>query len=120
MLKLGTQTGSLINHVMSTAKVIEPKIGMGVTFLHWTDRSAGTIVEVVSDSRIIIQTDFAERTDKNGMSECQTYFFRRNLQAPRQIFTKRKNGAWVREGSPMKSGQKILIGERSAYHDYSF
>lgn len=37
-MKLGTQTGSLINHIMSTAKARTPEIGEGATILAWTDR----------------------------------------------------------------------------------
>lgn len=47
-MKLGTETASLINHLHSRAVIgqPEPVIGMGVTFLGWTDRSAGTIFRV--------------------------------------------------------------------------
>lgn len=39
-MKLGTQTGSTTNYLMSGVKgQPAPEIGMGVTLLHWTDRS---------------------------------------------------------------------------------
>lgn len=119
MLKLGTGTGNLWNHVASRYVDPEPKVGMGVTFLYWTDRGAGTIMEVKSPRRIVVTEDISTRTDSNGMSESQNYKYDVNPKAPRQIFTKRKNGAWVKLGDEM-NGQRIKLGYRDAYHDYSF
>lgn len=44
-MKLGTQTGSLINHIMSNTVSSEIKVGMGATFLSWTDRHPGTLID---------------------------------------------------------------------------
>lgn len=48
MLKLGTQTGSLVNHLHSRGTIGQPKpeVGMGCTFLSWSDRNPGTIYKV--------------------------------------------------------------------------
>jgi primosomal protein N' len=48
-MKLGAQTASLTNHLQSRATIgqPEPTVGMGATLLGWTDRYAGTIVEVL-------------------------------------------------------------------------
>lgn len=45
-MKLGTQTGSLVNHIMANTVTSEIKEGTHATFLSWTDRSPGTIVKV--------------------------------------------------------------------------
>jgi hypothetical protein len=46
-LKLGTQTASLQNHMLSTMTgTPEPKVGMKVTELCWTDRKVYTITKV--------------------------------------------------------------------------
>ena len=62
MMKAGTQTGSLVNHLMSQDTPIAPEIGMGATILSWTDRNAGTIVKI-TPKQIHVQEDNAERTD---------------------------------------------------------
>ena len=47
MLKLGTETGSLINHLYSrSAQIDEIAVGVGATIISWSDRRAGTIIEV--------------------------------------------------------------------------
>jgi len=52
----------------------EPTVGMGVTMLSWSDRHAGTIVEVNMKKRYIaITEDDATRIDNNGISEGQQY-----------------------------------------------
>jgi hypothetical protein len=117
-LNLGSGTGSLINHIMSAGTPHEPVVGMGATILMWTDRHAATIVEV-SKKRIGVVEDEAIRTDKNYMSESQSYEYRKGSGEP-IYFTLRKNGAWVQEGYPMKNGTRIAIGYRDHYYDYSF
>jgi hypothetical protein len=113
--------GNLINRIQETAAPKKPEVGMGATILMWSDRHAATIVEVSKDGkRVVIQEDNAVRTDKNGMSECQDYTYSPNPNAAKQVFTLRKNGTYVQEGSSMRSGTIIRIGERDSYHDFSF
>jgi len=120
MLVLGTQTGSLINHVYSTFSSHAPEVGMGATMLGWTDRHAATIVEVSKDGRKVgIIRDIATRIDKNGMSEMQEYAFERGTGKP-SYYTLRKNGKWVAQGQGFKNGSRIVIGARDEYYDFSF
>jgi hypothetical protein len=116
-LKLGTETGSLMNHLMSgTNGQPHPQVGMGATILGWTDRHAATIVEVSpSGKTIVIQRDNAKRIDSNGMSESQQYEFTPNADAERETFRLRKTGEYR-----SKYGANLRIGERSEYFDYSF
>lgn len=118
-MTLGGGTGSLVNHVMAGSKDAEPTVGMGVTFLMWTDRHAGTIVEV-GKGTVVVQRDKPVRTDSNGMSESQSYEFEPQPDAKKEVFTLRKNGAWVLKGDAMKNGQRIAIGYREEYYDFSF
>ena len=118
MFKLGTQTGSLINHVISRATPITPEVGMGATILQWSDRTACTIIEV-SPKKIVVQDDIATRTDSYGMSDCQSYDYTPNPEGAKSTYTLRKNGKWIREGDSIK-GQQVAIGERDHYYDYSF
>ena len=112
-MKLGTNTGSLINHVATSSRQIQPEIGMGATICYWSDREVGTIIKL-TPCQIHIQMDKATRTDNNGMSECQQYVYERNLKGAIHIFRKTKRG-WRNPG-----GNGIIIGHRDKYHDFSF
>jgi len=117
-MKLGTETGSLINHLMANSSSPEPKVGMGVTLLYWTDRAPGTIVWV-KGNRIGVQEDHARRVDDNGMSECQEWEYNPNPQAPIEIYTRRKNGRWIKQHA-RSTRPGLLIGRREKYNDFSF
>ena len=113
-MKLGTETGSTSNWLLSGTKgQPKPEVGMGATVLMWTDRRACTIVKVTR-TQVHVQQDKAIRTDKYGMSESQSYRYERDESAPVEIFRLRKNGAYKGPGGQLR------IGERDAYHDYSF
>lgn len=119
-MKLGTQTGSLVNHVMSSSSQPQPAVGMGCTMLGWTDRRAGTIIDVsLTGATIRVQRDKATRTDNNGMSESQTYTFERDENAGVSVYTRRKNGRYVLKGDSIK-GAWLQIGVRNEYYDFSF
>ena len=114
-------TGSLFNHIMTTS--VQPAIVLyqGATVLHWTDRSAGTIIQISENAKELIwQKDIAKRSDNNGMSESQTYEYTRNENGEIIVFTLRKNGRWIRKGQTMRNGTVLSIGHRSEYYDYSF
>lgn len=113
MMKAGTETGSLMNHVMSRLATPTPEVGMGATILMWTDRHAATIVKV-TPTQVHVQQDKATRVDKNGMSDSQDYTYEPNPEAPIQVFRKTKRG-W-RD----RSGQGLGIGYRCEYYDFSF
>lgn len=129
-LRLGSQTGSLANHVWSGPQPIEPEVDMGCTILKWTDRAAATILEVRKTKQgkikeIVIQEDTATRTDTNGMSESQTYDYTPNPQGTTHTARLLKGGWKIFEGKDEDSGRNsysagILIGYRRAYRDYSF
>lgn len=133
-MKLGSQTGSLVNHVLSRMVKGQPAaaIGMGVTFLSWTDRSAGTIFRVWSLGAfryIECRSDDYKRIDKNGMSECQDYEFKINVKGGRSYYRQKvgdDSNEWVgcrmnEAGRWVNSrGAGLRIGERDHYHDFSF
>ena len=114
-LKLGKETGSMQNYLLSgTIGAPEPKVGDGATVLAWTDRHAATIIKV-TPATVTVQYDRAVRLDNNGMSECQSYRYERNPEGIVRVFRKTKRG-WRETGG----GSALRIGERLAYHDYSF
>jgi len=119
-MKLGTETGSLINHVMTNCKQKVPVIGEGATKCLWSDRHAGTIVAIILTKagklkEIHWQVDVATRIDKNGMSDSQKYSYTPNLNAPVEIFKAKKNGSFK-----SNDGSVLAIGTRDSYYDYSF
>lgn len=112
------RVGSLVNHLMDrSADPKKPEVGMGATRVMWSDREPMTIVEVSrTGHRIVLQYDEARRTDSNGMSECQSYEFTPNPNGGKVVATRRKDGSYrVRGGQ-----ERILIGVRQKYYDYSF
>jgi hypothetical protein len=114
------QHGSLQN-LLAGSSASSPEIGMGATFVMWTDREPGTITLVSMDkTKIWVSRDKATRIDNNGMSEMQEYTFERGEDPLGERYTLRKNGHWIAYREPMKDGRRVVIGYRSKYHDYSF
>jgi len=116
------QTGSFVNLIMSGNKNSElPKVGDGATILHWTDRTAGTVISV-SEKAIEVQEDKDVRTDKNGMSDSQEYEYSPNSQGCRWIFKRvargKYKGFWRVNGR--SDGEGVRFGERDKYYDFSF
>lgn len=60
---------------MSTVQEYQPIVGDGATYRIGSDCYPYTIVEVVSPRKVMVQRDEYRRTDKNGISEAQTYSF---------------------------------------------
>jgi len=132
MMKLGTQTGSLVNHMMSRNGFVLPKEGDGATLLGWTDRHAATVICVMMVNKkhtVSVQRDMAIRTDKNGMCESQEYEYKRDPSG--QIVHFRwndKTNSWVEIVHNEKTGRwnkaysqsGVLFGERNEYYDFSF
>ncbi len=111
-MKLGSETGSLVNYVMTMSKDV-PVVGIGATECMYTDRKAGTVVEV-GTRHVMFQEDVSKRTDKNGMSEVQSYEYSRNPEAPKRMFR------LTIKGYVSDTGSCLAIGYRNTYHDYSF
>ena len=131
-MRLGTQTGSMTNHLYSRGVIgqPEPTEGMGATLLSWTDRHAATVLRVfsVGKTRLVsVQEDKAMRSDKNGMSESQTYTYETNPTGRVLTFKQEKNGMWseVAFSTTTKrwsktGGYGLRIGQREEYRDFSF
>lgn len=113
-------TASIVNMVQQDSKQPKPEVGMGATMLCWTDRHACTVVEVKSPCCIVVQQDDATRTDKNGMSDCQTFEYKCNPDGRLMTVTLRRNGRWVRQGDTMKGGTSFGLGYRDEHFDFSF
>ena len=101
---------------MTTNKI---KVGDGATQGVGSDRYPYTVIKIISPCRIVVQRDHAVRTDKNGISESQTYEYFPNSNATEVVITLRRNGRWYQLGQSTKSGA-FYIGQRSMYQDPSF
>jgi hypothetical protein len=115
-MKAGTETGSLMNHIMTNAAQAKPEVGMGCTLCGWTDRHAGTVVEIKSDRRIVVQQDIATRTDTLGMSDQQTYDYTPNPNGAKYVFFLNKRGQWKCKSM----GYGLVLNTRREYYDFSF
>lgn len=116
-MKLGTETGSLTNWMMSdTRNQPTPVVGMGLTLLHWTDREVATITKVSPSGKTFwFKADIATRIDSNGMSECQVYSYSPDDTAPERKAVLTRRGRWKEI-----RGSQIRLDARIAYHDFSF
>lgn len=131
-MKLGTETGSLINHFYGNASNgITPEVGMGVTFLGWTDRHPGTINKIETKNGktfIYVSYDLYKRIDDNGFSESQEYEYTSDPEAHNYTYRfNEKTSTWENVNlNPatgrfkINKGNRILIGRREKYHDFSF
>lgn len=132
-MKLGTQTASVINNIMSREVIGQPEpfVGMGATLLGWTDRYPATIVQVCKNKagaivEIQVQEDNAVRIDSNGMSESQEYEFTPNPNGACSRYKMDRKGMWreIRMGDKGRmvftGGRGLKIGVRGKYYDFSF
>ena len=77
-MKLGTQTGSFFNHLMSN-DITPPVVGKGATILVWSDRHVYFVDSVSPDGKeVTITRANPIRNDQNGMSDAQNYRYERN------------------------------------------
>ena len=93
--------GSIINRLQESANMFpidfKVTVGFGGTEYMWTDRHAYSVCSVDPNWQnknfeiIGVQRDNAERTDNNGMSDCQSYEYTPNPDG-KKITLKGKNG----------------------------
>jgi hypothetical protein len=105
---------------------------MGATRLLWSDRCAGTITfveKIRGVTYITVQDDTVTRTDKNGMSESQSYQYEPNFNGATFFFKKHpKTGFWkqctfninTKRYNQVRQGNGLKIGVREEYYDFSF
>ena len=86
--------GSFYNYLMGNNDTL-PEVGKGGTILMYSDRHAFEVLEINGDE-ILIDEYIAERTDDNGMSECQSYKFEKLEGYPYKIVWRYKH--WYRVG----------------------
>ena len=84
-----------------------------------SSRQAYTVAKIdASGKKAWVQADLWKRIDHNGMSECQSYEFTQEPDAPLELITLRKDGKW-HLGTTM-SDSVMVLGVRHKYFDPSF
>ena len=84
--------GSLINRLQENVEDCESiEVGMGATRYYYSDREPYEVVAVQDQKHISVRRLDAIRTDKNGMSESQTYKFIQNENNEVINLVKRQN-----------------------------
>ena len=130
-MKLGTQTGSLINHMMANTSVKDITLGeTGATLLSWSDRHPATVVDLFTKGKfeyLVVQEDIAKRVDTNGISESQTYEYSKNPdgclrtfritdQGFEAVYMDTETNRWKK----YRGSIGLMVGKREEYYDYSF
>jgi hypothetical protein len=123
-MKLGTETGSVINHLMSrsTRDQATPEVGMGATVLMWTDRRAATVTRVwVERKATLIRVQYDEEQpdgsfahNPNGGTDT---FRQANIGGWEQVT---KNSDTGRYNKVEGGGWGLMLGVRQSYRDPSF
>ena len=128
IMQLGTQTGSLVNHLYTTKygyTVETIEIGMPATITGWTDRYAATVTDIFKVGKshyVTIQQDTATVVGGTGYGD-EVYEYERNPNGCTSTFKidgtlkpvyLNHNNRWV------KGRGGAIIGRREEYRDPSF
>lgn len=134
-MKLGSQTGSVMNHLQSLEVIgqSKPFVGMGATILGWTDRHAGTITKVTELTAskkyqylIEVVRDKSTLISGSAASESQVYSFEPGNGTP-TTYRLPKDGLWEEIRLNPDTGRYkqtkckgLRIGERDTYSDPTY
>jgi hypothetical protein len=92
-----------------------PTSGMDATLVLWTDRHAYRVSRVGPSGKVLWAKRLkATRTDKNGMSESQTYTYADDPEATEDRFQLCGDGLWKGPRG------RLSLGHAREYHDFSF
>lgn len=115
--EIGTKLGKIVYAYLGNGReAIEPSpvVGMGCTLCYYTDRHAGTVIAVSASGHMVtVREDKAIRTDSNGMSDQQAYKFEEDPNGRTHKLYRQGDGRYGK-------GPRLVLGNRNAYHDYSF
>lgn len=132
MMRLGSGTGSLVNHLYSRAVRVEPEVGMDATLLSWTDRHPATVTEVFKKGKynyFTVREDRYERiSGVIGMDESVEYRFFPNEEGEgrEETYRIKENGYErvffdpdTKRFNKLNSGG-VMLGRKEKYHDPHF
>lgn len=122
-------TANVISQVLHSAVngAPIPKVGDGVTVIHWTDRTVGTITKVINPRMI----EFTEDTTTSRVQSCeaghQEWIHTPNPNGPGVTAIQHEDGRWYiaklgRHGryTVSKKSTPVAVGRRDYHYDWSF
>lgn len=131
-MKLGTETGSLVNHLLAAGTLGQPtpEVGMGATLLSWTDRNPATITKVFAIGKALAvqvkQDDFkvVSGSMQDGSAEYEfspnptgyAWTFKFDGSRWVQVVLNKSTGRWKK----VSGGDSLRIGDRAKYYDPHF
>jgi hypothetical protein len=117
-MKIGKETGSLMNALLANPNYVEPKVGMDVTKCFWTDREAWRIVAVDPDKKGCKLQRYKPKMIGNFYEQRYEYEDENGnpLLCDQFMTIRYKYRAW-RDGS---SKIHLRFGCRDEYYDPSF
>jgi hypothetical protein len=110
---------------MTAPKILDAIADDAATVNGWSDRNPATIVKRTAKT-ITVQRDrhagmSAPDSDAYAAGKPDVTVFLRDYDAALETYTLRRNGRWIRSGSPANSrGASLTIGRRDYYRDPSF
>lgn len=104
--------GSLNNRLMERTESKVPIVGEGATIYMYSDSVACTVIEVISKCKIVIQRDSAKCI---GGAYSNEWELERNPNG-RKYECYCRNGIWKVKDSK----ERVVIGRRDEWYDYSF
>lgn len=122
----------MINSTLKRAVIgqPEPTVGMAATFLSYSDRSPGTIVDVTETRGVTfikVQGDHARVIKGSTHDSSAEYEFTRDTNAGTLTFRRNPDGIWqcvvFNEETNRwnkRESPSLRIGERDCYYDPSF
>ncbi len=127
-MKLGSQTGSLVNHCLTTGLQTVPVVGMGGSLCFWTDRHA---VEVIAWDEKTLTVQVREMTAEvvggSGYGD-EEYKYHQNEKG--EVHTYRFKKGWRKLRNGGKNGKMLLckkgdgpglsLGRAESYRDPCF
>jgi hypothetical protein len=136
MMRLGSGTGSLVNHIYSRSTPVEPEVGMGATRLSWTDRHPATVTEVFKKGKYKyftiredlweIEEGFVRREYIGGEGVPYRFFPSKEGEGRETTYRIKESGYECVFLNPdtgrflnMNTGG-VIVGRREKYHDPHF
>lgn len=113
---IASNTVSFQSMIMQQNPII-PVVGMPCCEVMYTDRYPYTVTEVISEKKILVKPNEYKTLDYYG-EEYEIGAVAKDT--PGEVFTKRRNGRWVRHGSDSHNGPALALNTHAMRIDPSF
>ena len=118
-MKIGKETGSIVNWMLANPKYVKPAIGMDVTEFHWSDRSAWHVIAVDEDLKGCTLQRYAPKAIGNYFEQNYQYDDENGvpmLQKGHTMHIRYKYKNWKHGSSTVN----LRFNYRNEYEDPSF